>query len=386
MCIHVHYSDTYHFLEELVSLLQTRNSDINNNDPIKKKCELSYIDFLYKLLFYLDDISKICEVAVIILIVLSFLAPIGILIYKFVVIIESSPLTIETDLVVGTGNNHPLLLNPSGFESVSFVTVSWPFPRAESISVYKLPCEELTTSNDTLPTQHYPPMSIAENSRLGLNYHDFDIPINLAPGSTITYEITVRHLSELSANTKSAIRCLRVFLIDSQTAYYNFLALPDNLNFIEYVSRSHCLSDDDQVVFNITFQSYFYVGIESPDDVIMTANVNILQVFYNLSDATNECPHLSIDDPSCKISICENWKCADGKHTCVFVTSTSPDVVSFSATHDTYRNRIIHPIVIATVAIGALLALAITLTPLSLMCIWCQKSCKLENHCKYLKL
>lgn len=247
--------------------------------------------------------------------------------------------SVSSNITIGIGNKHPVLLNPPKFMSVSNIEITWSFPNADSISVHKVPCKYLKTSSSNLPTVNIQPLNVSHNSRHGINYNNYSIPLNLAPGSTLSYIIRSSGNTFATSSTNSAINCIRLVLMKSIDAYSEFLTIPYTTSFKNYVSRSDCLPSSDISNFNFSIkheQSDYYVGIESPYDITVTAEVSVVQVYYDLNNTVKVCRSLSIYNPSCNITLCKTYLCIDESYTCILVDSTSFDVISYTSYHNKF--------------------------------------------------
>lgn len=277
-----------------------------------------------------------------------------------VAFIDNASRTLSGDTGINVtyiGNKHPVLLNPpNGFKPTSSVTITWSFPRADTVTIYKTSCKDISTSIEYLLPCHIPPTQLRSNSRLGFNYNDYDIPLNLAPGSNITYNITATNSTSETGFllAQSAITCFRLLLMNSKEAFDEFLTLPHTSNFTDYISRSPCLleNDTDVTTFHIKhLQGDYYVGIESPDGVTVSATVSVDQVYYDLRNTKRVCPELSVYNPICQAYHCKWPLCFSEDHICIFVNSSSHDKVSYQSHHVDFTSKITYSTIWSAIAL-----------------------------------
>ena len=241
--------------------------------------------------------------------------------------------TINTDWLVNSnstrrvGNKYPVLLNSQGFnKSVSNVEITLSFPSADLVSVYKVLCSSLKTSSTKLGPNRILPMTIVKNSRTGFNFNNYSIPLNLAPGSIVTYNIDVSSTLSFTSST-----CISLVFMNSLEAYDEFLNI--QASFTSYVFRSDCLENGNT---NVSFtvkneQNEYYVGIETTNiDINVSAEVSVVQVYYDLSN-TKVHTKLSVNETSCNVRVCKTFYCVDHHDTCILVNSTSFDLISYSS-------------------------------------------------------
>ena len=240
--------------------------------------------------------------------------------------------TINTDWLVNSnsprlvGNKYPVLLNSLGFnKSVSNVEITLSFPSTDSASVYKVPCNSLKTSSTKLGPNRILPMTVVKNSRTGFNFNNYSIPLNLAPGSIVTYNINVSSTLSFTSST-----CISLVFMNSVEAYDEFLNI--QASFTSYVFRSDCLENGNT---NVSFtvkngQNDYYVGIETNIDINVSAEVSVVQVYYDLSN-TEAYTNLSVNETSFNVRMCEAFLCVDHQDTCILVNSTSFDYISYSS-------------------------------------------------------
>lgn len=231
-------------------------------------------------------------------------------------------------------NKYPVLLD--WVQSVSSIEIYRPFPSADAVSIYKMPCSSMPIPSSVghLKVHQIQVTREVIKSRYGFNYYGYNIPITLPPGSKITYNITSNNKTpSLSLSSNSTVRCLRLILMNSQEAYNEFLNMPDYYNFTTYVKHSHCLDHLMNNVHVIEFkikevQSTYFVGIEIPENFSnISGSVTVSQMYFEDSNFKSECTNLSADkSSSCSVPICNKWVCLGNKQSvCLFANSTSPD-------------------------------------------------------------
>ena len=223
--------------------------------------------------------------------------------------------------------------------STSSIDISLSNPGSKSASLFQTPCNNLTLLTDrSLPPQYISQLSPESFIRDGYNYYTLeDVPINLAPGSSLTYTMTAN-------STSSDPGCLSLYLFDSYNAYDSFLG-PNNNTVNNYVARSRCVNVSTSgppaqtiIIFNITDkQANYYVAVETPGHIAFDANVSVIQTYYNTNGLKLQCSHpLSSTKPSCIINKCNhsilhNKFCFDIKkdNTCFLIDSTSTVDVTY---------------------------------------------------------
>ncbi|XP_019860325.1 PREDICTED: uncharacterized protein LOC109588618, partial [Amphimedon queenslandica] len=263
--------------------------------------------------------------------VMLFLMSLHLIAIAFATINTYDWLVSSTRLV---GNKYPvLLMNSQRFnKSVANVEITLSFPSADSVSVYKVPCNSLRASSARLGPKHVVTNLLTNKiSRTGFNFDN--IPLNLAPGSTVTYSIA----NTLPLDSSS---CISLVFINSAEAYDEFLYI--QTNFTNYIFRSDCLTNGNTTVISFPVkdeQNDYYVGIESnisnanTDIITVSAEVSVVQVYYNLSNA-EVYTSLSVNRTSCIVRMCETILCLDPHHVCVLVNSTSFNFISYSSHPD----------------------------------------------------
>ena len=197
--------------------------------------------------------------------------------------------------------NHPTLVgSQQNFKSASSIYISLTEPNTtDTVYVfYKSSCDsdELLTKDSILPEIYFSPPQ--ENIHAGLNYHGNNVPINLATGSYLMYNINVSYINQ---------GCLRLYLIHTADAYFKFIHSSNGNTFNGYIERSDCLETEGMhsIVFSITtLQGEFYVAYEA-QDVNFSAEVSGKEVHYSKSGLHIPCQTLlSIENPTCVIETC----------------------------------------------------------------------------------
>lgn len=277
------------------------------------------------------------------------------------------------------GNKYPVLLNPQGFnKSMSNVEITLSFPSADSVSVYKVPCNSLKISSTKLGPNRILPMTLVHNSRTGFNFNKYSIPLNLAPGSIIAYNIDVSSTLPFKSGT-----CISLTLMNSFKAYDEFLST--HTNFTDYIIRSDCLVNGDNYV-NFTVkdkQNDYYVGIETNIDINVSAEVSVVQVYYDLSD-TEVYTSLSVYKPSCNVRVCEKIFCINHQDTCILVNATSFDFISYTPSHKFLSTRSIGSTSLVFFCLSAIcITLVVILSLLVFVCFgyWGIKKIKVCCSC-----
>ena len=235
--------------------------------------------------------------------------------------------------------NRPKLVTSSSFTSATSINFIIQNPGSNSAALYETPCNKLTLlTNRWLPRHHITQLTPDSFIRDDYNYDvGTDVPINLAPGSSLTYTMNANSLLPNPG-------CLSLYLFDSYMAYMSFLG-PYNNTVNNYVARSRCVNVSTSgppaqtiIVFNITNkQANYYVAVETPGHIAFDANVSVIQTYYDTNGLKLQCSHrLSSSKPSCVINKCNhsilnNKFCFDIKkdNTCFLIDSTSAINVTY---------------------------------------------------------
>ena len=198
-----------------------------------------------------------------------------------------------------------MLVTSSSFKTATSINFTILNPGSKSAALYQTSCNNLTLLPDrSLPPQYISQLSPDSFIRDGYNY-DIDVPINLAPGSSLTYIINAKSLLPDPG-------CLSLYLFDSYSAYNLFLH-PDNNTLINYVAQSRCVNVSTSgppaqtiIVFNITDkQANYYVAFETPGHIAFDANISVIQTYYDTNGFKMPCSyHLSSRNSSCVIDKC----------------------------------------------------------------------------------
>ena len=189
------------------------------------------------------------------------------------------------DVVILTKStyNRPMLVTSNSFTSATSINFIIQNPGSKSAALYETPCNNLTLlTNRSLPRHHITQLTPDSFIRDDYNYDvGTDVPINLAPGSSLTY---IMNANSLLPNPG----CLSLYLFDSHGAYKSSLG-PYNNTVNNYVARSHCVNVSTSgppaqtiIIFNITDkQANYYVAVETPGHIIFDANVSVVQTYYD---------------------------------------------------------------------------------------------------------
>ena len=211
-------------------------------------------------------------------------------------------------VTVDGGTHHrPVLVSSDSFTSTTSIVISLSNPGTKSASLYQTPCDNLTLLTDrSLPPQHISQLNPGSFIREDYNYDvDTDVPINLAPGSNLTYIMN-------ASSTLPNPGCLRLYLFDSYSAYKSFLG-PNNNTVNNYVTRSRCVNVSTSgppaqtvIVFHIVDkQANYYVAVETPGHVTFDAEVIAIPMYYDTNGLKMPCSsQLSSSHPSCVIDRC----------------------------------------------------------------------------------
>ena len=208
------------------------------------------------------------------------------------------PLTVP---VTNDISNDPKLVGSwQNFKSASSIYISLAEPNTtDTVYVfYKSSCDsdELLTKDSILPEKYFSPPP--ENIHAGLNYHGNNVPINLATGSYLMYNINVSYINQ---------GCLHLYLIHTADAYFKFIHSSNENTFNGYIERSDCLETEGMhsIVFSITtLQGEFYVAYEARG-INFSAEVSGKVVHYSKSGLHTPCQTLlSIENPTCVIETC----------------------------------------------------------------------------------
>ena len=289
----------------------------------------------------------------------------------------------------GSTYNRPILVTSNSFTTATSINFTILNPDSKSAALYQTPCNNLTLlTNSSLPHRYITQLSPSSFIRDGYNYDvDEDVPINLAPGSSLTYI--------MSANsTSSDPGCLKLYLFDSFSAYNSFLGTKDN-SVNDYVTRSHCINVSTSgppaqsiIVFNITDKqtSYYYVAFETPGHIAFDANISVLQTYYDTSGLELQCFHrLTSSKPSCIIDRCDhsflnNFVCFDIKKddTCFLIDSTTTVNVTYQTRVAIFNGNSSYTF-FATLATAVLLLAVLISCLLLRCCCWLCRRIKKNN-------
>lgn len=242
-----------------------------------------------------------------------FTAAITLTIY-FVAIgfISISPGTWSVSNVSVEIENEPVPLDPEGFKSVPSVDIFWSFPSADSVTIYMLksPCNNLIKLNSSLPSKKIPPITTEGQSCILFNYYSNNDPLNLAPGSTITYNITA------SFNNSSKYSCPRLFLFTRSDKFCN-------------PTKYFCISNgSNTMTFEVHGQGRYYVALETLLPINISANVSVVQAYYDVTKISKECSDLSLTNQSCNVKLCGSF-CLSDKLYCILANATSYDQLTY---------------------------------------------------------
>ena len=293
-----------------------------------------------------------------------------------------------SDLVMLTKSiyNRPMLVTSSSFTSATSINFIIQNPGSKSASLYQTSCNNLTLlTNRSLPRHHITQLTPDSFIREGYNYDiEEDVPINLAPGSNLTY---IMNANSMLPNPG----CLRLYLFDSFNAYDSFLG-PNNNTINNYVNRSRCVNVSISgppaqtiIIFNITNkQANYYVAVETPGHIAFDANVSVIQTYYNTNGLKLQCSHpLSSTKPSCIINRCNhsilnNKFCFDIKKddTCFLIDSTSTVDVTYQTEIAIFSGNSSYTFVATLAAVILLLAVLIG----CLICCCCCLYGKRKSH------
>ena len=273
-----------------------------------------------------------------------------------------------------------MLVTSNSFTTATSINFTILNPDSNSAALYQTPCNNLTLlTNKSLPLHHITQLFPDSFIRDGYNYDlHKDVPINLSPGSSLTYI--------MSANsTSSDPGCLRLYLFDSYSAYNSFLGT-DNTTANNYVTRSHCINVSTSgppaqsiIVFNITDkQANYYVAVETPGQIAFDANVSVIQTYYDTNWLKMPCSYrLSSSKPSCIINRCNhsilnNFVCFDMKKddTCFLIDSTSTVDVTYQTETAIFNGNSSYTF-FATLATAVLFLLAVLISCLLIKCCCC---------------
>ena len=287
------------------------------------------------------------------------------------------------NMTVDGGKYHrPVFVSSDSFMSSTSIDISLSNPGTKSTALYKTLCKNLTLLTDrSLPPQHIPQLRPGSFIRDGYNYDvEEDVPINLAPGSSLTYTMNAN-------STSSDPGCLRLYLFDSYSAYNSFLG-PDNNTVNNYVARSHCINVSTSgppaqsvIVFNITDkQANYYVAVETPGQIAFDANVSVIQTYYDISGLKMPCSYrLSSRHPSCVIDRCTPHKvfCFEVKksNVCFLVVSNDPVNMTYQTKMITHTRTIFYTFL---AMMAMILLIIILIVCLISCCCYCQ--CKRKNR------
>lgn len=233
--------------------------------------------------------------------------------------ISSSPGTWSVSNVSVEIGNEPVPLEPEGFKSVSSVDIFWYFPSADSVTIYMLksPCNNLLKLNSSLPSKKIPPITTEGQSCILFNYYSNNDPLNLAPGSTVTYNITA------SFNNSSEYPCPKLFLFTQSDKFCH----PTNY---------FCISNkSNTITFEVHKQGRYYVALESLLPINISANVSVVQAYYDVTKISKECSDLSLTNQSCNVKLCDSF-CLSDKLYCILANATSYDQLTYQPKRNIY--------------------------------------------------
>ena len=270
--------------------------------------------------------------------------------------------------------------------STSSIDISLSNPGSKSASLYQAPCNNLTLLTDrSLPPQYISQLSPESFIQDGYNYYTLeDVPINLAPGSSLTYTMTAN-------STSSDPGCLSLYLFDSYNAYDSFLG-PNNNTVNNYVARSHCVNVSTSgppaqtvILFNISNkQANYYVAVETPGQINFVANVSVIQTYYDTSGLKMPCSYrLSSSHPSCVIDRCTPDKTfcfkVNTNNICFLVVSNDPVNVIYQTKMVVTYTRAIFYIFFTMIAMILLIVILILWLILCCSCC-CYHRCKRKKR------
>ena len=296
-------------------------------------------------------------------------------------------------MTIDGGIHHrPVLVSSDSFTSTSSIVFSLSNPGSKSADLYQTPCNNLTLSTDrSLQPQHFSQLTPGSFIREGYNYDvGTDVPINLAPGSNLTYIMNARSMLPNPG-------CLRLYLFDSYNAYDSFLGT-DNNTVNNYVARSHCVNVSTSgppaqsvIVFNIVDkQANYYVAFETPGNITFDAEITAIPTYYDTKGLKMPCSNrLSSSQNSCVIDRCvygtpDKTFCFKVKKNNICFLIVSNDIVNVI-----YQTKIATNTINSSYIFFAMMA-TILLTVILIICwILCCCSClckKRENHSNTPKL
>ena len=241
------------------------------------------------------------------------------------------------NVTVNGGTHHrPVLVSSDSFTSTSSIVISISNPGSKSAALYQTPCDNLTLSTDrSSPPQHFSQLSPDSFIREGYNYDvGTDVPINLAPGSNLTYIMN-------ASSTSSDPGCLSLYLFDSYSAYDSFLGTNNNA-INNYVARSRCVNVSTSgppaqtiIVFHIVDkQANYYVAFETPGNITFDAEITATPTYYDTKGLKMPCSnrlsssqHICIID-RCVYSIPDKRFCFKVKKNNICFLIVSNDVVN----------------------------------------------------------
>ena len=217
----------------------------------------------------------------------------------------------SVNVTVDGGIHHrPVLVCSDNFTSttsISSIDISLSNPGTKSAYLYQTLSNNLILVTDrSLPPHHISQLNPGSFIREGYNYDvGTDVPINLAPGSSLTYIMN-------ASSTLPNPGCLRLYLFDSYSTYDSFLGTK-NITVNNYVTRSHCINVSTSgppvqsvIVFNITDkQANYYVAVETPGQIVFDTAVTATPTYYATKGLKMPCSYqLSSSRPSCVIDRC----------------------------------------------------------------------------------
>jgi hypothetical protein len=201
-----------------------------------------------------------------------------------------------------------VLLKADGFQMTSSIKVELKPPldgTTPNANVYTIPCDMLT--NTTTVNTKQMGLSSPHTRIKFYNYFDGEVPINLLPGSTLTYSI---HSSNISV-------CLRLFNFTSPSQYAN--GLPITCQSTTDCLSFHPLTNTAVKTLHITKQASYYVVLQNCGAYV-TGNLTVVQKKYSYNGTAQQCDGPITDQ--CVIDTCGDIFCLEPNYNeCVLVSS-----------------------------------------------------------------
>jgi hypothetical protein len=240
-------------------------------------------------------------------IILLFLASAGLLVASFVN--RPQPITHPGIIELNDAKQGNLvLLKADGFQMTSSIKVELKPPldgTTPNANVYTIPCDMLT--NTTTVNTKQMGLSSPHTRIKFYNYFDGEVPINLLPGSTLTYSI---HSSNISV-------CLRLFNFTSPSQYAN--GLPITCQSTTDCLSFHPLTNTSVKTFHIDKQASYYVVLQNCGAYV-TGNLTVVQKKYSYNGTAQQCDGPITDQ--CVIDTCGDIFCLEPNYNeCVLVSS-----------------------------------------------------------------